>query len=42
MGSYSGESLLGKGWIMEYYEYLQLMLGVVEDLDLNTRIWSKL
>jgi hypothetical protein len=27
--------------IKEYYEDLQLALGIVEDLDLNTRIWTK-
>jgi len=27
--------------IREYYEDLQLAIGIVEDLNLNTRIWSK-
>lgn len=27
--------------IREYYEDLQLAVGIVEDLNLNTRIWSK-
>jgi hypothetical protein len=27
--------------IKEYYEDLQLALGIVENLDLNTRIWTK-
>ncbi|MHC4130504.1 MAG: DUF3137 domain-containing protein [Planctomycetota bacterium] len=27
--------------IKEYYEDLQLVLGIVEDLDLDTRIWTK-
>jgi hypothetical protein len=27
--------------VKEYFEDLQLALGIVEDLDLNTRIWSK-
>ena len=27
--------------IQEYFEELQLAIGIVEDLDLNTRIWSK-
>lgn len=27
--------------IMEYYIYIKLMVGIVEDLDLNTRIWTK-
>jgi hypothetical protein len=27
--------------VREYFEDLQLALGIVEDLDLNTRIWSK-
>lgn len=27
--------------IKKYFDDLQLALGVVEDLNLNTRIWSK-
>ena len=27
--------------LMEYYIYIKLMVGIVEDLDLNTRIWTK-
>ena len=34
-------SVLDFGPIREYYEDLLLALGIVEDLDLNTRIWSK-
>lgn len=28
--------------IFEYYSYIKLMAGIVEDLDLNTRIWTKM
>ena len=34
-------TLLDFGQIQEYLEDLQLAVGVVEDLNLNTRIWSK-
>ncbi|MHC4844212.1 MAG: DUF3137 domain-containing protein, partial [Planctomycetota bacterium] len=34
-------SVLDSEPIKEYYEDLQLALGIVEDLDLNTRIWTK-
>jgi hypothetical protein len=27
--------------IAEYYRYIELMVGIVEELDLNTRIWTK-
>lgn len=35
------ESITGFKSVREYFEDLQLALGIVEDLDLNTRIWSK-
>lgn len=35
------KSMLSFDQIKEYYEYLLLAIGVVEDLDLNTRIWTK-
>ena len=35
------KSMLNFDVIQEYYEYLLLAIGVVEDLDLNTRIWTK-
>ncbi|MEE8553635.1 MAG: DUF3137 domain-containing protein [Desulfobacterales bacterium] len=34
-------TLLDFGPIREYFEYLQLAIGIVDDLNLNTRIWSK-
>jgi hypothetical protein len=34
-------TLLDFGLIQEYFEDLQLAVGIVEDLNLNTRIWSK-
>jgi hypothetical protein len=34
-------SITGFKSVKEYFEDLQLTLGIVEDLDLNTRIWSK-
>jgi len=34
-------TLLDFGLIEEYFEDLQLAVGIVEDLNLNTRIWSK-
>jgi hypothetical protein len=34
-------SITGFKSVKEYLEDLQLALGIVEDLDLNTRIWSK-
>jgi hypothetical protein len=27
--------------VQEYFEDLQLAIGIVDDLNLNTRIWSK-
>lgn len=35
------KSMLNFDQVQEYYEYLLLAIGVVEDLDLNTRIWTK-
>jgi hypothetical protein len=29
------------GYLKEYFYYLHLITGIVEDLNLNTRIWSK-
>lgn len=34
-------TLVNYSMIAEYYNYLALCIGIVEDLDLNTRIWSK-
>jgi hypothetical protein len=34
-------SLVNYSMIEEYYQYLALCISIVEDLDLNTRIWSK-
>jgi hypothetical protein len=34
-------SLLDFGLVREYLEDLQLAIGIVEDLNLNTRIWTK-
>ena len=34
-------SIIGFSGVKEYFEDLQLALGIVEDLNLNTRIWSK-
>ncbi len=34
-------TLLDFGPIRRYYEDLQLAIGIVDDLNLNTRIWSK-
>lgn len=34
-------SLVNYAMIEEYYSYLALCIGIVEDLDLNTRIWTK-
>ena len=34
-------TVLDFGLIEEYVEDLELALGIVEDLNLNTRIWSK-
>ncbi len=31
----------GFGTVLDYFEYLQLATGIVEELNLNTRIWSK-
>ncbi|MCK5306308.1 MAG: DUF3137 domain-containing protein [Candidatus Omnitrophica bacterium] len=35
------KTVLDFGQISEYYQDLELAIGVVEDLNLNTRIWSK-
>jgi len=34
-------TLLDFGLLQEYFEDLRLAAGIVEDLNLNTRIWSK-
>ncbi len=34
-------TLLDFGPIRQYYEDLQLAVGIIEDLNLNTRIWTK-
>lgn len=34
-------SMINYSMIAEYFSYLMLCIGIVEDLDLNTRIWSK-
>lgn len=34
-------SILNFDLIREYYEDLQLATGIVDDLNLNTRIWSR-
>ncbi len=34
-------TLVNYTMISEYYNYLALCIGIVEDLDLNTRIWTK-
>lgn len=34
-------TLINYSLIAEYYSYLALCIGIVEDLDLNTRIWTK-
>jgi hypothetical protein len=34
-------SLVNYSMIEEYYQYLALCISIVEDLDLNTRIWTK-
>jgi hypothetical protein len=34
-------TLVSYSMIAEYYNYLALCIGIVEDLDLNTRIWTK-
>lgn len=35
------KSMLNFGPIQKYFENLQLMIGIVEDLKLNRRIWSR-
>lgn len=35
------KSMMRFDLVQEYYEYLLLAVGVVEDLDLNTRVWTK-
>ncbi|HIN38915.1 MAG TPA: DUF3137 domain-containing protein [Flavobacteriales bacterium] len=35
------KSLLKKEPIEEFYKYLDLCIGIAEELDLNTRIWTK-
>lgn len=34
-------SMINYPMMAEYYSYLALCIGIVEDLDLNTRIWTK-
>jgi len=34
-------SLLDFGMCQEYFSDLQMILDIVEDLNLNTRIWTK-
>jgi len=34
-------SLLDTSFIEDYYQQLAMLIGVVDDLNLNTRIWSK-
>lgn len=34
-------TLLNAGSIAEYYHDLQLITGIIEDMNLNTRIWTK-
>lgn len=34
-------SNLDPGFIREYYDFLELTIGIVEDLNLNLRIWTK-
>ena len=34
-------TLLDFEMVREYFEDLQLAAGIVDDLNLNTRIWSK-
>ncbi len=34
-------SLLNEKRMLRYYNYLQLCAGIVDDLNLNTRIWTK-
>ncbi|MFW6035670.1 MAG: DUF3137 domain-containing protein [Halanaerobiales bacterium] len=36
-----GKKVVKEEDIIEYYHYIKLMAGIVEDLDLNTRIWTK-
>ncbi len=35
------KSVFDKAVMTEYFEYLRLVLGIVEDFNLNTRIWGK-
>ncbi|MDB3904991.1 DUF3137 domain-containing protein [Crocinitomicaceae bacterium] len=35
------KSMLNYKIVEDYFKYLMLMVNIVEDLDLNTRIWSK-
>jgi Protein of unknown function (DUF3137) len=35
------KSMLDLRPMQEYFEILQLMLGIVDDLNLNQRIWTK-
>jgi hypothetical protein len=35
-------SMLDLRPLQEYFEIMQLMLGIVDDLNLNQRIWTKL
>lgn len=34
-------TLVNYTMVVDYYNYLALCIGIVEDLDLNTRIWTK-
>jgi hypothetical protein len=34
-------SLVGAETLREYLDDLQMILGIVEDMNLNTRIWTK-
>ena len=29
------------GYLKEYFHYLELVTGIIDDLNLNLRIWSK-
>ena len=35
------KTLVDFSLVQEYFEHLELVLGIVDDLNLNTRIWSK-
>lgn len=36
-----GKEVVREQDILDYYEYIKLMTNIVDDLDLNTRIWMK-